>query len=64
MYGLDFHEQIEALMDIEAYDEVVRRLEEDGALDHDDFLSNWNLGWASFKLNRFEARTHTFGACG
>ncbi|HEY0796114.1 MAG TPA: tetratricopeptide repeat protein [Acidisarcina sp.] len=54
MCGLDFHEQVEALMDIEAYDEVVRRLEEDDALDHDDFLSNWNLGWASFKLNRFE----------
>jgi tetratricopeptide (TPR) repeat protein len=54
MCGLDFHEQIEALMDIEAFDEVVRRLEEEGALDHDDFLSNWNLGWACFKLNRFK----------
>ena len=54
MCGLDFHEQIEALMDIEAFDEVVGRLNEPGALDPDDFLSNWNLGWAYFKLNRFE----------
>ncbi|HEY0759499.1 MAG TPA: tetratricopeptide repeat protein [Acidisarcina sp.] len=54
MFELDFHEQIEALMDIEAYDEVVRRLEEDGALDPDDFISNWNLGWSRFKLQQFQ----------
>jgi tetratricopeptide (TPR) repeat protein len=54
MYGLDFHEQIEALMDIEAYDEVISRLREDGVFDRDDFLHNWNLGWACFKLDRFE----------
>ncbi len=54
MYGLSFHEQIEALMDIEAYDEVVTRLNEKPELDQADFKLHWSLGWSYYKLRQFE----------
>jgi tetratricopeptide (TPR) repeat protein len=54
MYGLTFHQQIEALMDIEAYDEIVARLNEEPELDQKDFKLHWSLGWSYYKLRQFE----------
>jgi tetratricopeptide (TPR) repeat protein len=54
MYGLSFHQQIEALMDIEAYDEIVSRLNEEPELDQSDFKLHWSLGWSYYKLQQYE----------